>query len=128
LPRFGGLGVVALLSVGTWYLVRPGTGASGRPDEASKSATVEGIVEAFRPQIRECWIKASRGHDSKSEVHVDATIEIATSGVVERVTTTGDPDGYPNLAACIESKIRKWSFPKRPEPTTVDVPFAFGGR
>src|SRR5437773_75255 len=98
-PRFAGLGVVALLSVATWYLVRTGTGAGGRPEEASKSATIEGVVEESRPQIRECWNRAllTRSPRAPSEVHVDATIVIASSGVIDRVTTTGDPNGYPNL-------------------------------
>src|SRR5206468_1605053 len=100
----------------------------GRPEEASKSATIEGVVEESRPQIRECWNRAllTRSPRAPSEVHVDATIVIASSGVIDRVTTTGDPNGYPNLAACVESKIRTWHFPKRPQSTTVDVPFGFG--
>ena len=127
--NWAGLGVVALLTLVTWYLVRPGAGSGGRPEEAQKSATIEGVVEESRPQIRECWDRAlrTRARGAPSEVHVDASIVIAGSGAVERVTTSGDPVGYPNLAACVESKIRRWVFPKRPQSTTVDVPFAFGG-
>jgi hypothetical protein len=129
LPGLGGLGVVALLSLGTWYLVRPGAGADGRPEEASRSATIEDVVEESRPQIRECWDRAlsTRARGARSEVRVDATIVIATSGAIERITTTGDPEGYPKLAACVESKIQKWRFPKPLQSTTVDVPFVFGG-
>jgi hypothetical protein len=128
-PGIGGLGVVALLTVVTWFLVRPGAGARGRPDEAPKNPTVESVVEESRPQIRECWNRAlvTRERGAQNEVHVDATIVIASSGVVERVTTTGDPVGYPNLAICVESTIRRWQFPKSSQTTTVDVPFAFGG-
>jgi hypothetical protein len=69
----------------------------------------------------------TRARNAPDEARVDATIVVSSSGAIERVTTTGDPDGYSNLAVCVESKIRRWQFPKRPKPTTVDVPFMFGG-
>ena len=93
-PGFGGLGVVALLSVGTWYLVRPGAGARDRTEEASKSTTIEGVVEESRPQIRECWNRAlsTRAPGAFSGATRDPTTPAAIRGEpadVERSVTGG---------------------------------------
>jgi len=111
-----------------WHFDRTGAGADVRPEEASPGDTIESVVEKSRPQLHECWDRAflTRARDAPSEARVDATIVVSSSGAIDRVTTTGSPKGYPNLAGCIESKIRRWQFPKRPQPTTVDVPFMFG--
>ncbi len=50
---------------------------------------------------------------------------ITVSGGVDNVTTTGDPKGYPNLAHCIEAKVRAWRFPRSSGTTTANVPFVF---
>jgi hypothetical protein len=112
-----------------WHFDRTGVQAGVQPGEASPGDTVESVVEKSRPQLHECWDRAflKRARDAPSEARIDATIVVSSSGTIERVTTTGDPVGYPNLAVCVESKIRRWQFPKRPESTTVDVPFMFGG-
>ena len=103
----------------TLYILHSRAETGARPEEPSKGATIESVVEASRPQISDCWNRAllTRARDASREVHVDATIVIASSGAIDRVTTTGDPEGYPGLASCIEAKIRKWHFPQRPQPT-----------
>jgi hypothetical protein len=124
------IGVITLLCVAAGYIVYT-FGARVRPEETSTSrdATIESVIEDSRPQIRDCWNRAllTRAPDARDEVRVDATIVVANTGAIDHVTTTGDPPGYPNLAACVESKIRRWHFPRRPQSTTVDVPFMFGG-
>lgn len=111
-----------------WHFDRAEAEAAVRAAEATRGDTIESVVEKSRPQIHECWDRAffTRARNAPTEARVDVTIVVSSSGAIDGVTTTGDPVGYPNLAACVESKIRRWQFPKRPKPTTVDVPFMFG--
>lgn len=112
-----------------WHFDQTNARANDRAAEASRGETIESVVEKSRSQIRECWDIAlpRRARGAPNEVRIDATIVVSSAGNVDRVTTTGDPPGYPNLAACVESKIRKWQFPRRSVSSTVDVPFMFGG-
>ena len=71
---------------------------------------------------------AARTPDAPSTARVSVTISMNPSGAVDNVTTSGDPKGYPNLAHCIESKVRAWRFPRSGGATTAQVPFVFAAQ
>jgi hypothetical protein len=113
--------------------------ATGGPDVASTpvpggqldGAAISRVVSNFTPSVRRgCWDPAlvSRSPDAPSSARVAVAITIAPSGSVENVTTSGDPKGYPNLAHCIESKVRSWKFPRSSGTTTANVPFVFAAQ
>jgi predicted Zn finger-like uncharacterized protein len=99
----------------------------GQLDGAAISRVVANFTNSVR---RGCWDSAlaSRTPDAPSSARVGVTITIAPSGAVDNVTTTGDPKGYPNLAHCIESKVRGWRFPRSSASTTAQVPFVFAAQ
>jgi hypothetical protein len=91
-------------------------------------ASIQRVVANFSPSVRRgCWDQAisSRAADAPSSARVGVAITISASGGVDNVTTTGDPKGYPNLAHCIEAKVRAWRFPRSSGTTTANVPFVF---
>jgi predicted Zn finger-like uncharacterized protein len=91
-------------------------------------ASIQRVVANFSPSVRRgCWDQAIsvRAADAPSSARVGVTITISASGGVDNVTTTGDPKGYPNLAHCIEAKVRAWRFPRSSGTTTANVPFVF---
>ncbi|MBM4363143.1 MAG: AgmX/PglI C-terminal domain-containing protein, partial [Deltaproteobacteria bacterium] len=94
-------------------------------------AAISRVISNFTPSVRRgCWQPAleARTADAPSSARVELTITVAPSGAVENVRSSGDPRGYPRLAACIESKVRSWKFPRSGGSTTVKVPFVFAAQ
>jgi len=92
---------------------------------------IQRVVANFSPSVRRgCWDGAlqARTPDAPSTARVGVTITINGTGSVDNVTTSGDPKGYPNLAHCIESKVRGWHFPRSSGTTTAQVPFVFAAQ
>jgi predicted Zn finger-like uncharacterized protein len=107
--------------------VASGTAPGGQLDGAS----IQRVVANFSSSVRRgCWDQAiaARAPDAPSSARVGVTITILPSGSVDNVTTTGDPKGYPNLAHCIESRVRAWRFPRSSGTTTAQVPFVFASQ
>jgi predicted Zn finger-like uncharacterized protein len=131
LPSLGGLGTLGGLGgpapQGTDVAGGGAAGPGGQLDGAAISRVVSNFTSSVR---RGCWDQAlsARGPDAPSSARVGVTITIAPSGNVDNVTTTGDPKGYPNLAHCIESKVRGWHFPRSSASTTAQVPFVFAAQ
>lgn len=109
----------------------PGVTQAATPGGQLDGAAISRVVSNFTPSVRRgCWDPAlvARSPDAPSSARVAVSITIAPSGSVENVTTSGDPKGYPNLAHCIESKVRGWRFPRSSGPTTANVPFVFAAQ
>jgi hypothetical protein len=107
------------------------TSAANLPGGQLDGNAIQRVVANFSSSVRRgCWDSAlaARPPDAPSTARVGVTINIAASGSVDNVTTTGDPKGYPNLAHCIESKVRAWKFPRSSAPTTAQVPFVFAAQ
>ena len=109
----------------------PDVAQAAAPGGQLDTASISRVVSNFTPSVRRgCWDPAlvSRGPDAPSTARVSVSITVAPSGNVEGVTTSGDPKGYPNLAHCIESKVRGWKFPRSSGTTTANVPFVFAAQ
>jgi hypothetical protein len=48
-----------------------------------------------------------------------------SGGSVQDVTSTGDPPGYPGLAACTTANVARWRFAPT-ESFTAHLPFVWG--
>ncbi len=129
----GGLkGLSGLRALGTQH----GPSESGATQAASSgqsldSATLSKNVSRYTPSVRRsCWQPAldSRATDAPTVARVSVKIDIAPSGNVSGVSSSGDPRGYRGLANCIESRVRNWTFPPSSGPTTVNVPFVFAAQ
>jgi predicted Zn finger-like uncharacterized protein len=129
----GGLkGLSGLRAPGTQH----GPSESGATQAASggqtlDSATLQKNVSRYTPSVRRsCWQPAldSRAPDAPTVARVSVKIDIAPSGNVSGVSSSGDPRGYRGLANCIESRVRNWTFPPSSGPTTVNVPFVFAAQ
>lgn len=129
----GGLkGLSGLRAPGTQH----GPSESGATQSASSgqtldSATLQKNVSRYTPSVRRsCWQPAldSRAPDAPTVARVSVKIDIAPSGNVSGVSSSGDPRGYRGLANCIESRVRNWTFPPSSGPTTVNVPFVFAAQ
>jgi hypothetical protein len=104
-------------------------GASGA--QTLDSATLQKNVSRYTPSVRRsCWQPAldSRAADAPTVARVSVKIDIAPSGNVSSVSSSGDPRGYRGLASCIESRVRNWTFPVSSGATTVNVPFVFAAQ
>jgi predicted Zn finger-like uncharacterized protein len=107
------------------------TQGTNLPGGQLDGTAIQRVVANFTSSVRRgCWDSAlaSRTPDAPSSARVMVTITIASSGSVDNVTTSGDPKGYPNLAHCIESKVRAWRFPRSSGTTTAQVPFVFAAQ
>jgi hypothetical protein len=92
------------------------------------SAQVQSVVARNRSGIeRSCWQRAfaNRPEGAPETARVSIALRVGASGVVESVSTTGDPPGYSGLASCIADRARGWTFPPAQRSTSVNVPFAF---
>ncbi len=99
--------------------------ASGQPLD---SASVQRVVSTYTASVRRsCWQPAlsTRDADAPSTARVSVTIQVAPSGSVSSVSTSGDPKGYRGLSSCIAARVRGWQFPPASGSTTVNVPFVF---
>ena len=104
-------------------------GASG--GQTLDSSTLQKNVARYTPSVkRSCWQPAldSRAPDAPTSARVSVKIDIAPSGNVSSVSSSGDPRGYRGLASCIESRVRNWTFPPSSGATTVNVPFVFAAQ
>jgi hypothetical protein len=107
-----------------------GSGASAPAGGGAEldGAQVQSTVARYTGSVkRACWQPAvdARDPSAPSGARVVVTITVAPSGSVEKVSTSGDPDGYPGLANCIAGRVRGWQFPPSSGSTTVKVPFGF---
>lgn len=112
---------------GSGHDVSGGGSAGGQLE----GAAIQRVVANFSPSVRRgCWQPAleSRTADAPTGARVGVTITVSPAGNVDNVSTTGDPKGYPNLARCIEGKVRGWKFPQSSGTTTVQVPFVFAAQ
>jgi predicted Zn finger-like uncharacterized protein len=95
------------------------------------SAEIQRTIAANQGSVRNgCWQPALNARESSapSSARVNVTLTVGPSGSVERVSSGGDPPGYPGLAACIERRVRGFTFPRSEAPTTVNVPFVFASQ
>lgn len=113
----------------------PGPVASGDQgvarSEGLDSAAISRTVQTHSPGVkRSCWQPAlnSRSPNAPSSARVVVTINVAPSGQVRGVQTSGDPKGYPGLASCISGRVAAWQFPASGGPTTAKVPFVFAAQ
>jgi hypothetical protein len=109
----------------------PDVAQAAAPGGQLDGASIQRVVGNFTSSVRRgCWDQAlaARGPDAPSSARVAVTITISPSGGVDNVTTSGDPKGYPNLAHCIESRVRGWHFPRSSGTTTANVPFVFAAQ
>jgi hypothetical protein len=108
----------------------PGTtpgGGGGQLDASQIQGTVSRYTGAVK---RRCWQPALDGRDpsAPSTARVVVTINVAGSGSVQSVSTSGDPRGYPGLSNCIASSVRAWTFPATGGSSTAVVPFVFAAQ
>ncbi len=99
--------------------------ALGVPLEASD---IQLTVGRYKSSVkRGCWEPASstRAPGAPSSARVEVTVDIAPSGRVLSVASSGDPRGYRGLARCIEGRVRGWQFPASGGETTTRIPFVF---
>jgi predicted Zn finger-like uncharacterized protein len=109
------------------------SGGPARPAGGQQldSAQVQRTVTRYTGSVkRSCWQPAldARDQDAPTSAKVSVSLQVAPSGSVQDVTTSGDPKGYRGLAACIASRVRGWQFPPASESTTVNVPFVFAAQ
>lgn len=110
----------------------PGTKQTSAQNSGGLDSTqVQQTVGKYTGSVRRsCWQPQldARSKDAPSSARVTVTINVAPSGSVTGVSTSGDPKGYPGLANCISSRVRGWQFPASGGPTTVNVPFVFAAQ
>jgi hypothetical protein len=133
----GGATPAAPLSTGLTGLTGLVGGPAGPSGGTSKSggggqlaaADVERVVQSHRAFVkRQCWESALAGRppNAPSSARVVVTMNVASDGRVQNVTSTGG-DGYPGLATCVQNQVRNWTFPPS-EGSTVTVPFVFAAQ
>lgn len=105
-----------------------GQGSGAGNGQGLSSDTLTRTVSRYKSSVsRSCWQPAldTCDKDAPTSARVSVTIQVAPSGQVDSVKSSGDPKGYRGLARCIESRVRAWRFPVSGSSTTVNVPFVF---
>jgi hypothetical protein len=104
----GGLDLSGLKSGGPRPELDP-QGAGGGKATASgcyAQGDIQRVIGARQGGVRRlCWTNATT---SSTSVGVNVSMTIGPQGNVERVSATGD-DG--SVARCVESDVRRWTFP-----------------
>jgi hypothetical protein len=87
---------------------------------------LELVARTHVRESRACWLaaQARRAPDAGEVAKVVVTFRVA-GGAVQDVTSTGDPPGYPGLAACTTANVARWRFPLYAS-FTAHLPFVWG--
>lgn len=72
------------------------------------AVAIKKVIRRYQGQIKYCYEQALN-RDSTTSGRVEVSIDIF-DGVVEDVHVVGNQTGDTKLAACVESKIRRWQF------------------
>ena len=107
-----------------------GSAAALKPNDQLNALQLQDTVARYREELqRSCWQPALEARDpnTSTAARVSTSITVNPQGGVDKVTTTGDPLGYPRLAACIASQVAHWRFPPAKRSTTANIPFVFAG-
>ncbi len=129
------------VAVTSWPVVdrsespRPNPGASHEQGQTPTAPLVAAVIQSTMRREqgiikRRCWtpLLESRGLSTPSTARVTLTLVISPSGAVESVRNTVDAASYPALGVCIAARVRNWSFPPTPGPTTTTISFVFAGQ
>lgn len=94
--------------------------------EASPSP-LQTVARAHVRQAQACW-EASLAHRERTTptiAKVVLSFDVSAQGVVENVTVTTEPDGYPQLAPCLVRELRAWRLPASAGYRVGGLPFVF---
>lgn len=122
------------LALGSGLAPTPGGGGPRSASPAGvglEASAIQSTVQKNQNAVkRSCWQPALTGRsaDAPSSARITTTIQIAPSGVVSSVKHSGDPRGYPGLAACVATRVKGWTFPKSTATTTAEIPFVFAAQ
>lgn len=98
-----------------------------RPERLPPEVLIK-IVGEESPQIKKfCWDPMLRKAEALPEekLRVIISVTISPEGDVTNPRHSGDPKGFPGLAACISREVLAWKFPAARATTHVNIPFAF---
>jgi len=124
-PRRVGLGDGP--SVAGPTVAGPGEGSSENLPEQLSQSDIERVVATHRASVkRGCWEPALRSRDRKApkSAKVNVSVSVGPSGQVSSASASGG-SGYPGLASCVASKVRRWQFPPSGSTSRANIPFAF---
>jgi hypothetical protein len=111
------------------------TGALGderaalRPEVVAKppsGAEIAAVIRRGRGALQACYQRALRKDPSMTRARVKITINVGTSGMVNRITT--DPSDPPAaLDACIRDSVAHWAFPLSSVDYQAELPLFVRG-
>jgi len=95
------------------------------PDDIQRT-----VSRYTRAVSHRCWQRALDlgGPSAPRTARVSVKVLVAPNGTVSRVTSNGNPTGYPALPRCITSQVKQWKFVTATGQTEVDVPFVFAAQ
>lgn len=113
-----------------------GQAAPASPPRAPAQAeldpkAIQAAVNELVPSIRQdCWQPQldQRDANTPTSATLAAHFVIGADGRVTSVRLSALPMGLPDLAACIEAKLRTLSFAASTDATEVNLPLVFGSR
>lgn len=104
------------------------SGLSANLPERLEAPQVQATLARYRETMkRQCWQPAfeARPENASTSARVSLSVTIAPSGGVDKVTTLGEPPGYPRLAECVAAQLSQWHFPASRSTSTLSIPFVF---
>jgi hypothetical protein len=95
------------------------------PDDIQRT-----VSRYTRAVNQRCWQRELdlREPSGARTARVSVKLVVAPDGTVRRITSSGDPPGYRDLARCITTEVEHWKFPCATGETEVDVPFVFAAQ
>jgi hypothetical protein len=95
------------------------TTASATPDESTQKSSAEAALDAdsirlvvrqHLPQVRACYNRAFK--DTSPGGTVEIGLAIDHTGRAQNVRTETNTTDSPDLARCLETRVREWQFPR----------------
>jgi hypothetical protein len=125
----GGGADTALVELSPTRATKEGIKREARGEHLDALQLQETVARYREGLQRRCWLPALEARDpsAPSAARVHTTVTIGPNGIVEQVSASADPRGYPRLSSCIVGQVRQWRFPPARSSSVATIPFVFAG-
>jgi hypothetical protein len=91
------------------------------------SQEMKHVVDVNRGSLKNCYERSLKKGESPAgqDLRVNFQVIVGTSGIVKKVSLSGEGARMPILKDCLTQSVRKWVFPALKQESTLEFPFVF---